>query len=80
MINHTLNIFIILILIYRVNKCKDFYEVLNIKKDATDTDIKKAYKKLALVLHPDKNQAPGAAEAFKSIQIDFLFHHSVYIN
>lgn len=54
-----------------MNNCKDFYEVLNIKKDATDTDIKKAYKKLALVLHPDKNHAPGAAEAFKSTQIYF---------
>jgi len=55
-----------IIFIYRVNNCKDFYEVLSIKKDATDADIKKAYKKLALVLHPDKNHAPGAAEAFKS--------------
>lgn len=41
--------------------------MLNVKKDATDTEIKKAYKKLALVLHPDKNHAPGASEAFKSI-------------
>ena len=36
-------------------------------KEATDTDIKKAYKKLALQLHPDKNKAPGSVEAFKAI-------------
>lgn len=32
--------------------CKDYYEVLKVSKEATDTDIKKSYKKLALVLHP----------------------------
>jgi curved DNA-binding protein CbpA len=36
-----------------------------VNKEATDSDIKKSYKKLALQLHPDKNHAPGAAEAFK---------------
>uniref|UniRef100_A0A182SCT2 J domain-containing protein n=1 Tax=Anopheles maculatus TaxID=74869 RepID=A0A182SCT2_9DIPT len=51
----------------RIKKCKDYYEVLEVTKDATESDIKKAYKKLALQLHPDKNHAPGAVEAFKAI-------------
>lgn len=48
-------------------RCKDYYEVLGVTKESTDTEIKKAYKKLALQLHPDKNKAPGSAEAFKAI-------------
>lgn len=51
----------------RIKKCKDYYEILMVSKDATDSDIKRAYKKLALLLHPDKNTYPGAAEAFKAI-------------
>ncbi|XP_053967444.1 dnaJ homolog subfamily B member 12 [Anastrepha ludens] len=54
-------------LVKRINKCKSFYQVLQVTRDATDSEIKRAYKRLALQLHPDKNQAPGAAEAFKTL-------------
>ena len=51
----------------RVRKCQDYYEILGVTKEASESDLKKSYRKLALQFHPDKNHAPGAGEAFKAI-------------
>lgn len=46
--------------------------------DCTEDDLKRAYKKLALKFHPDKNHAPGATEAFKGIE-DNLSKYYTYL-
>ncbi|KAK4548587.1 hypothetical protein LTR36_009497 [Oleoguttula mirabilis] len=51
------------------SKRKDYYKLLGIEKDATDQEIKKGYRKLAVIHHPDKNPGnPEAEEKFKDIQ------------
>lgn len=45
----------------------DYYEILEVTRESTDDEIKRAYKKKVLKYHPDKNKEDGAEEMFKKI-------------
>lgn len=58
---------ILAILALALAAAKDYYKILNVPRSASAADIKRAYRKLSLKYHPDKNSAPDAAEKFAEI-------------
>lgn len=53
--------------IQRLKTAKDNYERLGLPPGATKDDINRAYRKLAVLIHPDKSLAPGSEDAFKAL-------------
>ena len=61
----------------------DYYEILEVSREATKEEIKSAFRKKARTLHPDVNKAPDAEEKFKEntikwakkvcVEVIFLF-------
>ncbi|KAM3378291.1 hypothetical protein P3S68_010704 [Capsicum galapagoense] len=51
----------------RVGSERDWYGILQLDRSSDEATIKKQYRRLALMLHPDKNEFPGAEAAFKLI-------------
>jgi molecular chaperone DnaJ len=49
----------------------DYYELLEVDRNATDDEIKRAYRKLARQFHPDTNSDPEAIEMFKEISVAY---------
>ena len=53
-----------LLLVFQIVYSEDFYSLLGIKKDASIREIRKAFKKLALIHHPDKSSDEDSHEKF----------------
>jgi hypothetical protein len=61
----------VLELMDRIQRTDNLYEILGVRRDADDAAVKKAYRKAALLLHPDKCQLDGAKEAFQKVSSAF---------
>ena len=57
----------ILLILFAVVYSQDYYELLGVPRDATENQIKKAFRRLAIKYHPDKNKDPDAQKQFVKI-------------
>ncbi|GAU51143.1 hypothetical protein TSUD_411900 [Trifolium subterraneum] len=58
-------------LIREIKGKSDYYSILGLEKSCSVEEIRKAYRKLSLKVHPDKNKAPGSEDAFKKVSKAF---------
>jgi len=62
---------IVLACILAVAAKKDYYQILGVSRTATAGELKKAYRKLSLKYHPDKNSAPDAQQKFAELSVAY---------
>ena len=55
------------LMLAEVALAKDYYKVLGLTRDASESEVKKAFRQLARQYHPDKNKADDAEEKFREI-------------
>lgn len=48
-------------------KSKDYYDILGLESSCSFDEIRRAYRKISLKVHPDKNKYPGSEDAFKKV-------------
>ncbi|XP_042499476.1 chaperone protein dnaJ 49-like [Macadamia integrifolia] len=60
-----------ILIVRQIKKKKEYYDILGLERGCSVEDVRKAYRKLSLKIHPDKNKAPGAEEAFKAVSKAF---------
>ena len=58
---------------------QNFYEYMELTQEATTSEIRKAYRKLSLVLHPDKSDAEDAELKFRWFVFDYVFRYPKYL-
>ncbi|KAK1437505.1 hypothetical protein QVD17_03296 [Tagetes erecta] len=58
-------------IVSKIKRKKDYYDILGLEKTCSVEDVRKAYRKLSLKVHPDKNKAPGSEDAFKKVSKAF---------
>lgn len=65
---------LVLLCVYQsLEESEDYYTLLGVSRDATDLEIKKAFRQLALKYHPDKNKDKSAQELFQRMTLGNCF-------
>ena len=61
------NLYFLILFLACYVEAKNYYKILGVKKDASEKEIKKAFREKAKLYHPDKNDSPDAEQKFREL-------------
>lgn len=61
------NLYFLILLLACYVEAKNYYKILGVKRDASEKEIKKAFREKAKLYHPDKNDSPDAEQKFREL-------------